>query len=178
MAPLVSPLAQSESKLKLFQRLGLDPKDRVHKRVYALMKLEAAGARKRLLESQEHSTAQIHEAAWRREVLRIYDEACVETKAVYRFGHDTENSMEPDNWIIRWLLWQYRDHRNKGRATSTSAASSHSSSYGDDNHDSDITTNGARVENQEEGTHPKSTTSAAPNHSSQYWDPVRERWQR
>lgn len=68
--------------------------------------MEAAGARKRLLESQSLSTAQIHEAAWQREVLRIYAEACLETKAVYRFGHDIENRVEPDNWIIRWLLWQ------------------------------------------------------------------------
>lgn len=38
--------------------------------------------------------------------MRIYDEACIDTKAVYKFGHDTENRTEPDNWIIRWLLWQ------------------------------------------------------------------------
>lgn len=70
------------------------------------IQLEAASARKRLLESQSSSTAQIHEAAWQREVMRIYHEACIETKAVYRFGHDEENRAQPDNWIIRWTLWQ------------------------------------------------------------------------
>lgn len=39
MAPLVLSLAQSESKQRFFERLGLDPHDRVHKRVYALMKV-------------------------------------------------------------------------------------------------------------------------------------------
>lgn len=39
MAPLVLSLAQSESKARFFDRLGLDPTDRVHKRVYALMKV-------------------------------------------------------------------------------------------------------------------------------------------
>lgn len=63
--------------------------------------MEAAEARKRLLESQDSSTAQIHEAAWRREVLKIYDDAQPQTRAVYQFGHDTADPQEPDNWIIR-----------------------------------------------------------------------------
>lgn len=39
MAPLVLSLAQSESKARFFERLGLDQTDRTHKRVYALMKV-------------------------------------------------------------------------------------------------------------------------------------------
>lgn len=42
MAPLVLSLAQSESKARFFERLGLDPTDRVHKRVYALMKVRTS----------------------------------------------------------------------------------------------------------------------------------------
>jgi hypothetical protein len=89
--------------------------------------MEAAQARRRLLESQSSSTAQIHESAWQREVMRVYEDACAETKAVYKFGHDTENRIRPDNWIIRWLLWhvfRYRDYRNKGRPVSAGNGSS------------------------------------------------------
>jgi hypothetical protein len=92
--------------------------------------MEAAQARRRLLESQSSSTAQIHESAWQREVMRVYDDACLETKAVYEFGHDTENRIRPDNWIIRWLLWhvfRYRDYRNKGRPANRSDENSESS---------------------------------------------------
>jgi len=39
MAPLVLSLAQSESKARFFERLGLDQTDRTHKRVYSLMKV-------------------------------------------------------------------------------------------------------------------------------------------
>lgn len=105
MAPIVPALAQSESKGRFFTRLGLDPSNPTHKRVYALMKLEAAEGRRRLLESQTSDTAQIHEAAWQREMLRIFEEARPETKAVYQFGHDTADNDVVDNWIIRWLLW-------------------------------------------------------------------------
>lgn len=119
MSPAVPPLAQSESKARFFARLGLDLTNGMHRRVYNLMKvseirsrpksradivfqMEAAEGRKRLLESQNGSTAQIHENAWQHEVMRIYNDAQVQTRAVYQFGHDQQNSEHPDNWIIRW----------------------------------------------------------------------------
>lgn len=64
--------------------------------------MEAAEARRRLMQSQISSTAQIHEITWQREVMRIYELARIETKAVYQFGHDTTDREIPDNWIIRW----------------------------------------------------------------------------
>lgn len=80
--------------------------------------MEAAEGRKRLLEGQQSSTAQIHEVAWQSEVMRIYNQAQPQTLAVYRFGHDVADPQNPDNWIIRWMLWhvfRYRDYRNKNR---------------------------------------------------------------
>jgi hypothetical protein len=78
--------------------------------------MEAAEGRRRLLEGQAGSTAQIHETAWHNEVLRIYNDAQPQTRAVYQFGHDVADPRAPDNWIIRWMLWhvfRYRDYRNK-----------------------------------------------------------------
>lgn len=88
--------------------------------------MEAAEGRKRLLEGQVSSTAQIHEGAWQREVLRIYDDAQAQTRAVYQFGHDTADPQAPDNWIIRWMLWhvfRYRDYRNKQQRSANDAGS-------------------------------------------------------
>ena len=66
--------------------------------------MEAAEARRRLMQTQSSSTAQIHEITWQREVVRIYDAARTETKAVYQFGHDSTDREIPDNWIIRWYV--------------------------------------------------------------------------
>lgn len=101
---------------------------------------EAAMARRRILEEQDTSTAQVHEATWSREVLRIYDEARPETKAVYQFGHDADTGAAPDNWIIRWVMWhvfRYRDYRNKGRPPRNGIRTSATPSTTDDEmHDS------------------------------------------
>ncbi|EGP86818.1 unnamed protein product [Zymoseptoria tritici ST99CH_1A5] len=173
MAPLVPSLAQSESKQKFFARLGLNPSDPVHKRVYALMKMEAAQARRRLLESQTSSTAQIHESAWQREVMRVYDDACIETKAVYNFGHDTENRIRPDNWIIRWLLWhvfRYRDYRNKGRPGNAPDGSSGEG-------DADSTPSDSPTPHGDTSSSDSKTGKESAGGSKRYWDPIREQWQ-
>lgn len=99
--------------------------------------MEAAEGRKRLLEGQATSTAQIHESAWQREVLRIYHDAQPQTRAVYQFGHDTADPHTPDNWIIRWMLWhvfRYRDYRNKQQRQMNEPASGDE----DDEHSSDL----------------------------------------
>lgn len=41
---LLSFQAQSDSKTRFFERLGLDPGDATHKRVYALMKVRSSVA--------------------------------------------------------------------------------------------------------------------------------------
>ena len=64
-----------------------------------------------------YSNAQISETAIHREILRIYQSARRETKAVYDLGRDTDR-IEEENWVIRWMLWhvfRYRDNRNKNR---------------------------------------------------------------
>lgn len=94
--------------------------------------MEAAEGRRRLLASQASSTAQIHETAWQNEVLRIYNDAQPQTRAVYQFGHDVADAQVPDNWIIRWMLWhvfRYRDYRNKQQRSTNEAGS------GDDDED-------------------------------------------
>lgn len=88
--------------------------------------MEAADGRRRLLENQAGSTAQIHETAWQNEVLRIYNDAQPQTRAVYQFGHDLADPQAPDNWIIRWMLWhvfRYRDYRNKQQRSTNEAGS-------------------------------------------------------
>lgn len=108
-----------------------------------LLQTEAATARRRILEGQDTSTAQVHEAAWAREVLRIYQDARPETKAVYQFGHDLQTG---DNWIIRWVMWhvfRYRDYRNKGRPSRNAATASLSPSTTDEEEHDPAPTNGA-----------------------------------
>lgn len=39
MPPLRAPLAQSESKARFFERLGLNEQDENHRRLYAMMKV-------------------------------------------------------------------------------------------------------------------------------------------
>jgi hypothetical protein len=39
MAPRAPALAQSESKARFFERLGLDENNELHRRVYAMMKV-------------------------------------------------------------------------------------------------------------------------------------------
>lgn len=43
MAPPRAPLAQSESKARFFERLGMDENDEGHRRLYAMMKVSFAG---------------------------------------------------------------------------------------------------------------------------------------
>lgn len=39
MPPIRPALAQSESKLRFFERLGMDEKNEMHRRLYAMMKV-------------------------------------------------------------------------------------------------------------------------------------------
>ncbi|KAF7190622.1 hypothetical protein HII31_07781 [Pseudocercospora fuligena] len=182
MAPQLPALAQSESKARFFARLGLDLTNGTHRRVYNLMKMEAAEGRKRLLEVQASSTAQIHEDAWQGEVMRIYDEAQPQTLAVYRFGHDVADPEHPDNWIIRWMLWhvfRYRDYRNKNRPEKSPRddrdPSSEDEDEGDKRRRTSASSNASKNSTTAAGTSGSSTQPAdsAPTPSRTYWDPVR-----
>ncbi|KAI4726874.1 hypothetical protein E4T49_05317 [Aureobasidium sp. EXF-10728] len=119
MAPQLRPLARSDSKAKLFQRLGLSLQNSADNRLYELMK--AILGRERILSSPNsllpqlrgdpsvqppYSNVQICESAVHNEILRIYREASSETKSVYEKGHDKE-SFNEENWIIRWMLCKF-----------------------------------------------------------------------
>ena len=68
-----------------------------------------------------YSNAQISETAIHREIIRIYNTARRETRAVYDLGRDTER-IEEENWVIRWMLWhvfRYRDNRNRNRGAAS-----------------------------------------------------------
>ncbi|PPJ51153.1 hypothetical protein CBER1_08548 [Cercospora berteroae] len=112
MAPPRPALAQSESKARFFERLGLDERNEFHRRVYAMMKEEAVEGRRRMTESQDvlvpslrgntnveppYSNAQISETVTHREILRIYRLARPETRVVYDLGRDTDR-VEEENW--------------------------------------------------------------------------------
>ncbi|KAK0940513.1 hypothetical protein LTR29_007972 [Friedmanniomyces endolithicus] len=131
MAPARPALAQSESKARFFERLGLDDNNELHRRIYAMMKEEAVEAFKRLTENREalvlelrhtgleppFSHAQISETAIHREILNMYYRARPETRVIYDLAHDRER-LEEENWVVRWLLWhvfRYRDNRNRNR---------------------------------------------------------------
>ncbi|KAI4723639.1 hypothetical protein E4T48_00229 [Aureobasidium sp. EXF-10727] len=117
MAPQLRPLARSDSKAKLFQRLGLSLQNSADN----LLRDEAILGRERILSSPNsllpqlrgdpsvqppYSNVQICESAVHNEILRIYREASAETKSVYEKGHDTE-SFNEENWIIRWMLCEF-----------------------------------------------------------------------
>ncbi|KAF2173743.1 hypothetical protein M409DRAFT_62016 [Zasmidium cellare ATCC 36951] len=182
MAPMVPPLAQSDSKARFFARLGLDSSNPTHKRVYSLMKLEAGEGRRRLMESQTSSTAQIHEAAWQREVLRIFEHARPETRAVYQFGHDTSHDASGnevvDNWIIRWMLWhvfRYRDYRNRSRPPGPNPPPPPSSSSSSDDEQGPPSTGSGGVGGSSSSSARKAKAIGSP--SNPYWDPIRDQWQ-
>ncbi|KAK4958914.1 hypothetical protein LTR10_003711 [Elasticomyces elasticus] len=180
MAPARQALAQSESKARFFERLGLDDGNEVHRRIYAMMKEEAVEARRRLTENREallvelrhsgleppFSHAHISETFIHREILQIYYNARAETRAIYDLGHDRER-VEEENWVIRWMLWhvfRYRDNRNRNRRGPSSG------SPGDDDDDDDTESGDGAA--SAGGSSTKSPSDLA-SHRGGYWDPVR-----
>ncbi|KAK3669465.1 hypothetical protein LTR78_010651 [Recurvomyces mirabilis] len=124
MGPTRPGLAQSESKGRLFERLGLDKDNASARDTYAKMKQEAIDARERLTTvlanigvAPPYDHSQISEAALQSEIHYIYQCAPPETRALYVLGHDRDQT-PPGNWVIRWMLWhafRYRDARNRNR---------------------------------------------------------------
>ncbi|KXS97914.1 hypothetical protein AC578_4373 [Pseudocercospora eumusae] len=183
MAPPRPALAQSESKARFFERLGLDERNEFHRRVYAMMKEEAVEGRRRMTESQDvlvpslrgnssveppYSNAQISETVTHREILRIYRLARPETKVVYDLGRDTDR-VEEENWVIRWMLWhvfRYRDSRNRNRRHISPSP------------DRCQPTNPSitSIAGNSSSHHYSSAGSSSGHRQSYYWDPVRNQW--
>ncbi|KAF2720351.1 hypothetical protein K431DRAFT_304354 [Polychaeton citri CBS 116435] len=170
MAPQTKAIAQSESKGRFMERLGLDEANEDHKKVYALMKAEAVEARRHLtanLEDHEScanaSIGQIGEAAIHREIIRMYKGARPETRQIYDLGQDLLGPAE-ENWIIRWMIWhvfRYRDIRNRRNTPTAKSAAKMTPTLRD--------SEGTSVSGNP-------TAQAAAQSLSQMWDPVRETW--
>ncbi|EME49029.1 hypothetical protein DOTSEDRAFT_67913 [Dothistroma septosporum NZE10] len=170
MAPQIPSLAQSESKSKFFERLDLSKDDPADKHLYALMKVEAANGRKRLVESHS-SYESINETAMHREILNIYQHACRQTKSTYDQGRDTDG-VEEENWIVRWLLWhafRYRDQRNNRDRRPFDAGEEGAALQSSSN-----TTTPAS--SSEPSCTPASRQSEGSASSGRFWDPVRNNW--
>lgn len=83
-----------------------------------------AGATNRL--ATPPSNGDVPETLRHREILNIYRLASAETRPYYDCGRDTE-TVEEENWVIRWLLWhvfRYRDDRNRNRRQRSPSQSS------------------------------------------------------
>ncbi|PPJ58924.1 hypothetical protein CBER1_11523 [Cercospora berteroae] len=129
MAPTAGFLAQSESKKRFFDRLGLDERNKLHRHLYSNMKAEAVEGWSRISANRNalipqlrddpsieppYSFGQVDEEAVQEEVMHIFKNARRDTRIMYELGRDREGDVE-ENWIIRWLLWhvfRYRDDRN------------------------------------------------------------------
>jgi len=72
------------------------------------------------------SNGDVPESLRHREILNIYRHASADTRPYYDCGRDVE-TIEEENWVIRWLLWhvfRYRDDRNKNRRQASPGSSS------------------------------------------------------
>ncbi|KAF2162964.1 hypothetical protein M409DRAFT_68900 [Zasmidium cellare ATCC 36951] len=130
MFPVTQPLAQSENKALLFQRLGLNERDPRHRHLYSLMKAEAIEGWSRLTARRDalsprlqqdwsleppYTFGQIDEVAFQAEAIYMWHHAQASTRTIYELGQHSKGDLK-DNWIIRWLLWhvfRYRDDRNR-----------------------------------------------------------------
>ncbi|KAK4551221.1 hypothetical protein LTR86_011291 [Recurvomyces mirabilis] len=136
MAPPRLALAQSDSKARLFERLGLDENNNDNRRIYTMMKARQLRNDRNAIRAAlipalvntgvkpPYSHAQFTETALHHEILEIYRLAKAETKPIYDLGHDMGDS-EQDNWVIRWMLWhifRYRDSRNRCRKSKTDSS--------------------------------------------------------
>ncbi|KAF7186735.1 hypothetical protein HII31_11967 [Pseudocercospora fuligena] len=147
MAPIVEPIARSDTKVRFMTCLGLDISKRLHREVYNAMKLEANEGRKRIIAELDeqarrndqlaarrtYSTSQIDESIMNSEAAWIYEHAQPVTKPLYHLGHDLEHPSKP-NWVIRWMLWhvfRYKDGRQKVSSTHARATASPSNASSD-----------------------------------------------
>jgi len=132
-----SRVSASKSKAEFLRHLGLNDHDEEHVQVYREMMNEATEARHRICEdrsnltpearanpnlAEPYSSNMITESAMAREVKRVYASASPRTRVIYDLGR-SRDSIDEDNWVIRWCLWhvfRYRDERNRNRGYSGS----------------------------------------------------------
>lgn len=72
------------------------------------------------------SNSDVPESLRHHEILEIYRRASADTRPYYDCGRDVE-TIEEENWVIRWLLWhvfRYRDDRNRNRRQASPSRSS------------------------------------------------------
>ncbi|KAF2161920.1 hypothetical protein M409DRAFT_69445 [Zasmidium cellare ATCC 36951] len=208
MAPMAHPLAQSDSKARFMNRLGLEEANKMHRYLYSLMKTEAAEGWSRMTSNREalapafkdnpaveppYTFSQLDEAAVNSEIVYIYHYARPETKIMYGLGHDRDGNYE-DNWIIRWLLWhvfRYRDDRNSGSSRKRGQSAGTDVAVDDDNVSDDVPESineasgvaAALVASQgparmEATTSTANTPTSDHASTSRFWDPVREDFKR
>ncbi|EME38351.1 hypothetical protein DOTSEDRAFT_181475 [Dothistroma septosporum NZE10] len=206
MAPTAQYLAQSESKARFFDRLGLDDGNKMHRHLYSLMKAEAVDGWTRMTASREalipqlqndstieppYTFGQIDEAAMHAEVWRIYTNARKDTRIMYDLGLDRDGDHD-ENWIIRWLLWhvfRYRDDRNSSlgrRSGSPTRPSTDSEEPDNGSDDVSISTDRSGsiaaatiASRQVPAAQPQSADAddkTASVSQTRYWDPVRDRF--
>ncbi|KAI7341521.1 hypothetical protein KC315_g35 [Hortaea werneckii] len=135
MAPPCAALAQSESKARFFERLGLRDDDQNHRSIYTMMKVrscvkpndlsanivaqeEAVEGRRRLTEDKEALLPELRNTG----LEPPYSHAHVTETAIHREilriyqrarpetrqVYDLGRDLErveEENWVIRWMLW-------------------------------------------------------------------------
>ncbi|CAK1356647.1 unnamed protein product [Cercospora beticola] len=131
MSPVLPALPRSDSKARLFNYIGLDMENNMHRKIYRLMKLEASEGRQNIISvldgcrsatalvlrdrASTYRTSQVDTEAMAAECRRIYLRASSTTKPIYDLAEDPCTPGLP-NWIIQWMLWhvfRYRDGRGE-----------------------------------------------------------------
>ena len=142
MAPPCAALAQSESKARFFERLGLRDDDQNHRSIYTMMKVrnsatsndlsakfgaqeEAVEGRRRLTEDKEALLPELRNTG----LEPPYSHAHVTETAIHREilriyqrarpetrqVYDLGRDLErveEENWVIRWMLWHVFRYRD------------------------------------------------------------------
>lgn len=167
MAPPCAALAQSESKARFFERLGLRDDDQNHRSIYTMMKVrnratsndlsaklvaqeEAVEGRRRLTEDKEALLPELRNTG----LEPPYSHAHVTETAIHREilriyqrarpetrqVYDLGRDLErveEENWVIRWMLWHVFRYRDNRNRNRKGLGSNANSPDHDDYGDDD-----------------------------------------
>lgn len=167
MAPPCAALAQSESKARFFERLGLRDDDQNHRSIYTMMKVrnslksndvsaklgaqeEAVEGRRRLTEDKEALLPELRNTG----LEPPYSHAHVTETAIHREilriyqrarpetrqVYDLGRDLErveEENWVIRWMLWHVFRYRDNRNRNRKGPGSNANSPDHDDYGDED-----------------------------------------
>ena len=167
MAPPCAALAQSESKARFFERLGLRDDDQNHRSIYTMMKVricvqskdlsanivaqeEAVEGRRRLTEDKEALLPELRNTG----LEPPYSHAHVTETAIHREilriyqrarpetrqVYDLGRDLErveEENWVIRWMLWHVFRYRDNRNRNRKGLGSNANSPDRDDYGDDD-----------------------------------------